>query len=409
MTTVTVSGIAIKITCYSAFAIIDLGVRQDNEAPQLWCHEAILFDPSGTEAKADVRNLRRSIKIGDLVSCEGAWELSKEKHKIGPSRRLRLSSMPTCITMRHCDAASVAQIKHEVGFKQKIQQKFNSPRKKKKRNESAGGTSSGGEAESASSSTSSVTQASCGHSSTTNARDRCEIFVKFILSKLPPNQLNLGSGVVDVAGGGGHVSLAFGLAGVKSTVVDPRDSCGMLPKRDRKAYRRAIKHSSLVLQFDTHRAWFGGRISGSDNAFSGGRDEPDSIPSCGTKGGDNNVTSNMLMKGCSAVVAMHPDEATEAAVDWSLEHGRPFFVVPCCVFARLFPHRTEGGKRKVETQAEFVQYLMNKHPQAQMEILNFDGANKCVYFAGSDITASANTAAADTTASANMTSETTKQ
>ena len=392
----TVSGIALKITCYSAFAIIDLGVRQDNEAP--WCHEAILFDPSGTEAKAAVRNLRRSVKLGDLVSCEGAWELSKEKHKIGPSRRLRLFSMPTCITMRHCDAASVAQIKHEVGFKQKLNSP--QPRKKRKRNESAGG--SGGEAESASSSTSSVTQASCGHSSTTNARDRCEIFVKFILSKLSLAQLNLGSGVVDVAGGGGHVSLAFCLAGVKSTVVDPRDSCGMLPKRDRKAYRRAIKHSSLVLQFDMHRAWFGGRISGSDNTFSGGSDEPDSIPSCGTKGGDNNVTSNVLMKGCSAIVAMHPDEATEAAVDWSLEHGRPFFVVPCCVFARLFPHRTQG-KRKVETQEEFVEYLMNKHPQAQIEILNFDGANKCVYFLGSDTTAAANTTAANTTASANTT------
>ena len=83
------------------------------------------------------------------------------------------------------------------------------------------------------------------------------------------------------------------------------------------------------------------------------------------------------------MVAMHPDEATEAAVDWSVEHGRPFFVVPCCVFARLFPHRKfkETGL-PVQTQSEFVEYLGRKHQHAQMETLDFDGANKCVYYAG---------------------------
>ena len=35
-----------------------------------------------------------------------------------------------------------------------------------------------------------------------------------------------------------------------------------------------------------------------------------------------------------SVVGLHPDEATEAIVDWALANGRSFAVVPCCVFAR---------------------------------------------------------------------------
>jgi hypothetical protein len=45
--------------------------------------------------------------------------------------------------------------------------------------------------------------------------------------------LNQGTGVLDVAGGSGHVSMAFGLDGIQSTIVDPRDKVGKLPRRDR--------------------------------------------------------------------------------------------------------------------------------------------------------------------------------
>ena len=37
------------------------------------------------------------------------------------------------------------------------------------------------------------------------------------------------------------------------------------------------------------------------------------------------------------VVGLHPDEATEAIVDCALAHGKPFAVVPCCVFPRYPP------------------------------------------------------------------------
>jgi hypothetical protein len=38
-------------------------------------------------------------------------------------------------------------------------------------------------------------------------------------------------------------------------------------------------------------------------------------------------------------VALHPDEATEACVRFAITNRKPFAVVPCCVFSRLFPYR----------------------------------------------------------------------
>src|SRR5688500_3796078 len=56
-----------------------------------------------------------------------------------------------------------------------------------------------------------------------------------------------------------------------------------------------------------------------------------------------------LLLNCSLVVGLHPDQATELIVDFALKHGKPFAVVPCCVFPALFPHRrlvhTSGDAR----------------------------------------------------------------
>ena len=39
---------------------------------------------------------------------------------------------------------------------------------------------------------------------------------------------------------------------------------------------------------------------------------------------------------------MHPDEVTECIVDAALGAGKPFAVVPCCVFSRRFPLTLSG-------------------------------------------------------------------
>ena len=72
-------------------------------------------------------------------------------------------------------------------------------------------------------------------------------------------------------------------------------------------------------------------------------------------------------------MALHADEATEAAVDAALKYGKPFAVVPCCVFADLFPNRPTA----VRTTAEFCDYLAAK-AGATLEYLRFEGKNKVV-------------------------------
>lgn len=64
-----------------------------------------------------------------------------------------------------------------------------------------------------------------------------------------------------------------------------------------------------------------------------------------------------LWKSCSVVVGMHPDQATEPIVRLALADGKPFAVVPCCVFANTNPQRRLSDGRCVRSHAEFCDYL----------------------------------------------------
>ena len=56
----------------------------------------------------------------------------------------------------------------------------------------------------------------------------------------------------------------------------------------------------------------------------------------------------------------HVPQATEPIVDLALRHGKPFAVVPCCVFPNLFPTRRTRGGGEVRDHAEFCEYLLQK-------------------------------------------------
>ena len=79
---------------------------------------------------------------------------------------------------------------------------------------------------------------------------------------------------------------------------------------------------------------------------------------------------------------MHPDQATEPIVDAALALGKPFAIVPCCVFPELFPQRRTKDGAPVRTYIEFLDYLMRKDPEIKMDYLPFKGRNRVLYHLG---------------------------
>ena len=235
----------------------------------------------------------------------------------------------------------------------------------------------------------------------------------YTLYRRAVDTLNRGTGVVDVAGGSGHLSMALGLAGIRSTVVDPRENVGKLPHRDRKVWKQAVRarenvddshcgpwkltnasisatkenddppyptgklgkmrYCQPVIQFQAHRAWFGTPPSGVDASFR----HPDQmeLPVCGSQ--------SALLAQCSAIVALHPDEATDAIVDTAVARRLPFLLVPCCVFFRLFPHRRKRGSlnEPVSTYDDLLDYLGAKENSIQRVTLPFEGKNTLLWSA----------------------------
>lgn len=92
-----------------------------------------------------------------------------------------------------------------------------------------------------------------------------------------------------------------------------------------------------------------------------------------------------LVQNAALLVGMHADGATEAVVDAALEHAKPFVVVPCCVFPRLFSERTiqqDGITVQVRTHEQFCQYLLAKDPRFVREVLPFEGRNVAIWWGG---------------------------
>jgi len=95
-----------------------------------------------------------------------------------------------------------------------------------------------------------------------------------------------------------------------------------------------------------------------------------------------------LWKKCSLVAGMHPDEATEAILDLSLQHGKAFAVVPCCVFPEMNRHRHMPDGTQVRTWEQFLCYLQAKDEGIRRQDLPFPGRNVVLYHMGANATTS---------------------
>ena len=240
---------------------------------------------------------------------------------------------------------------------------------------------------------------------------RAAKFAEWLVATFGEETLRRGSGVLDVAGGRGDVSFELHTArGVPCTLVEPRP---------RKLNR--LQHKWLKKRRQRERKaeeWNRASGDGDGDGDGGSRDDvPASAPSRERTGTDEAFLESAgvlcaqiraeftpdnwhAFADCSVVVGMHPDQATEAIVDFAAKFGKPFAVVPCCVFPQLFPHRTvpaggdgdgdgdgddtpedgvgDGKVTPVTERRQLVRYLARK-TKGDVAFLDFEGANQVVY------------------------------
>ena len=166
-------------------------------------------------------------------------------------------------------------------------------------------------------------------------------FSDFLVEKFGLENIKKGF-VLDIAGGKGLISYFLTTKyGIKCKIVDPRGAT--LPKPKRKE----LKKNNIVIEEE--RKMF-------------------KLDTC-----------DELIKGCSLIIGMHPDEATVDIVDVALNKKINFAVVPCCVFHNKFPDRKlKSGKEVVEYQ-DLIQFILEKDDKLQTAFLNIKGRNKVIY------------------------------
>ena len=391
----TIEGVIFSKSIRSYFFILHVVITEQER------HVVVRIQVAEDERATELRSwCRRSLKLGDLLTIRGCWS----KANYGTDRNHARLVVNVFSTEDANERIQVKQI-HTWNMEecQLWQQQYCAtnknnqlpPDKKRKCQEEKNELES---------------TIKCRHGGGRGKRNQAELLANFLLHMMSQERndddsvepfnwtepllnkknrkkaidlLNTGSGVIDAAGGSGHVSMALGLVGVKSTVVDPRESVGKLPGRDRKAWNRALRSNlvkascemsggTLFCQpFDTIRAWFASRPEGVNESFRN-VDAAD-VPVC-----DEN---HDLMTQCSAIVALHPDEATDAIVDMAVQQKKPFVIVPCCVFARLFPNRYNPNSpgNPVTTYEDLVDYLAAKHSDIKRTELPFLGANVALW------------------------------
>ncbi|KAH7058552.1 hypothetical protein BKA57DRAFT_449581 [Linnemannia elongata] len=208
---------------------------------------------------------------------------------------------------------------------------------------------------------------------------RAFIFCRWLVDTFGQEYLNSGSGVLDVAGGKGEISLFLKhMFGIHSTVVEPN------VRRD-KSYQRRNLMEVIQRQLDIeaggdgniHRRWLPAQSNSSEENQQEERGEVDRVKErrrinkekeaqfvvprlCTILDDQFAVDHKEVFESASILIGMHPDQATEPIVTMALKHNKPFAVVPCCVFAHENPERRLIDGSEVNTTLDFIQYLTEK-------------------------------------------------
>mmetsp|Transcript_3265 Transcript_3265/g.7749 ORF Transcript_3265/g.7749 Transcript_3265/m.7749 type:complete len:371 (+) Transcript_3265:127-1239(+) len=180
---------------------------------------------------------------------------------------------------------------------------------------------------------------------------RATIFATWLIETYGIGKLAAGSGVLDVAGGKGKLSIQLALQGkIQSTIIDPlvRKHGEKLDSISAKRIRKANVPHPTLLSKEFNRTIF-------------------------------QAEQEDLIKSSSMLVGLHPDEPTEDILDMALQYGKKVAIVPCCVFPCFFPLRRLADGRFVNTYDEFLEYLLLKDDRLRKHNLPFQGRNTVIY------------------------------
>lgn len=181
---------------------------------------------------------------------------------------------------------------------------------------------------------------------------RAAIFVRWLRDKFASLFDSSGCQIVlDIAGGRGD--LAFELAvrvtsTLKVIVVDPRE------QKVKRWQAKLLKKMGEAANLPQHL-----NLLFDHDFFSGNHVDKEEV---------------------GLIVGMHPDEATEMLVDVALKEKIPFAVVPCCVFAHIFPDRRLKNGAEPRTFEAFCSYLKEKNENINEDYLGFRGRDKVLYW-----------------------------
>ncbi|KAF8975290.1 hypothetical protein BGZ46_009224 [Entomortierella lignicola] len=254
-------------------------------------------------------------------------------------------------------------------------------------------------------------------------RERALYFSHWLIKTFTRDFLNSGSGVLDIAGGRGDLSWELQTRqGIRSTIVEPRPGKGMR-KWQRKWFQKFIADNQQDPQQPVETTEVATPVI-STPAEDPEDQEPDEgkvlegldlIPTVLTHPLQATepariqsmlddqflVTHHDHIKDASILIGLHPDQATEVIVRTALKYGKPFAIIPCCVFGRDNPHRrlpqlpSSGSSdnehnrsehsltRPVTSYDDFVTWLSTLHPNIETTWLNFEGMNRVLYWRGS--------------------------
>ena len=217
---------------------------------------------------------------------------------------------------------------------------------------------------------------------------RAAAFASLLVREFGVDALRGGAGVVDVAGGSGALSHELVTRwGVPCTIVDPRGDGVKVTARHRRLFAsRDANAAAIAAEIGwSARSPLARHLLSEWTGFGKAAHLKRSFDASGMR----EAHFSSLLRDCSAIVGMHPDQATGALVDAALALRKPFAVVPCCVFPESHPERVSRATgERVRTTAELVDHLRARagsNPDgsdvARVAVLPCDGANVAVFCA----------------------------